>query len=132
MSKSPDEGQLAEQALHLEHFLDRLRADLTTTLRSRPITGARYEPVGGIDARPKASSAAGRLVGWSIATAGAAAVVRFRDGGDTTAPLIAVVTLPANSSQTKWAGPAGVSFVDGLFVEVVGTVEGAVWIGAVD
>jgi hypothetical protein len=79
----------------------------------------------------KAAVSAGQLAGYSLReTAGAAAVVRLRDGVDASGDIIVTVALPANGSANQWYLPHGIAFTAGLFVEVAsGAVEGVVYIG---
>lgn len=63
-------------------------------------------------------------------TAGAAAVVRIRDGGVITGDILDTVSLLANESAREWYGPQGIKGRSGLYVEIVsGTVEGSVRYG---
>lgn len=79
------------------------------------------------------SYSAGALAGLSLReTSGAAsAVVRLRDGEDTSDPgnILISVSLAAGESTRDWYLPAGVSFGRGLYVEIVsGQVEGSVFL----
>jgi hypothetical protein len=87
----------------------------------------------GAGGRPLAWAGAGRLVGWSVKSGDGASVVRLRDSrqpgeGD----VIGVLRLDIGEAQTVWLGPGGVSVTEGLYVDVVGDVEGSVYLGAVD
>jgi hypothetical protein len=60
--------------------------------------------------------------------------VFLRDGRDEMgARVLAVIDLDPDQTQTVWLG-TGVSFGDGLYLQRAGggTLQGAVWIGAVD
>ncbi len=72
------------------------------------------------------------LAGYSIreaATTAAAATVIIRDGTAASDPIVTVIELAANASETTVV-PGGVTCTDGVFVErVTGTTEGSVWLG---
>lgn len=76
------------------------------------------------------ASGFGRLSGWSIReTAGAVAVVRFRDGLDATGPIRGVTSMAANGESQGPNMDEGIRFSTGLFMErVSGTYEGAVFV----
>lgn len=70
------------------------------------------------------------LMGWSFleTTGTASASVEVWDGADTTAQLVAVVSLVAGESTRDWLGPGGVYCSEGLFVNVLtGAVRGTLW-----
>ena len=76
-----------------------------------------------------------RLVGYAIrettgvATAKLNLRLEFRPGGQILVPI----NLAANESAREWWGPTGLSFIDGMYLEIVsGSIEGAVFLGAVD
>lgn len=94
------------------------------------LQGARYVGVGAGGGRFMAWGAAGRLVGWSLRAVGAPATLVLRDSRTAAGEIIAEVSLAAGATETVWLH-AGVSFTDGLYVDVVdpGVVEGAVYIG---
>lgn len=78
------------------------------------------------------STSAGQVLGYSVreTSGAAAAVLRLRDGSDTSGDLVATIQLPANASATVWLAPHGVAFVQGLYAEVVsGALEGVVYLG---
>lgn len=120
---------------------DALRAELAAGLaesrNGQRITGARLAP---IYPNTLAATSRGRLVGWSMREAGdtltpaapAPAVVTVHDGRDATADVVAVIPLSAGAGTTQWLGPGGVSFGEAAYVEVVGTVKGSLYFGAVD
>lgn len=75
------------------------------------------------------SSSAGRLAGVTLHETSDTdrAVVKIHDGFDNTGDLLTVVSLAAGESVRDWFMPHGISFVYGIFVEIVsGAVEGAV------
>lgn len=74
----------------------------------------------------------GVLFGWSVSeNAGPAApgTVVIRDGVDVSGPILAVIELPADRSDTESLGPEGLSFMKGIFVEITGTVRGSIYLG---
>lgn len=79
----------------------------------------------------KISVSPGQLAGYSLAeAAGAAAVVRLRDGIDAGGDVLARINLAANGYADRWFLPHGIAFTAGLYVEVVsGAIEGAVYLG---
>lgn len=132
----PEEGT---KEIDYVRWLQQMQTDLTETLGGVMLRGARAVPIGtatGGTQRP--TSSPGRLVGWSLReTVGTqAAVVRFYDGRDASAPLVATASLPQGSDRMAWLSPGGISLQEGLFVEFVGglsqTVEGAVYLGAAE
>lgn len=69
----------------------------------------------------------GRLVGWSVTPVGATALLAYiRDGRDANGDVIAVIACqPGASSTHTICGDVGVSYTEGLFLDVVaGTVVG--------
>lgn len=107
-----------------------MAAGLEETRRGLRVDGAASRPVS-----PNAINvnAAGRLAGWSLRSAGGNVIV-LHDGADTSGDVLAVINLADQQSETRWLLPAGVSFVQSLYVEVTGagTLTGALWRGAVD
>lgn len=129
-SKENLEAALLAIPLELERIRSELQAGLQETHNARPLEGARYLPAGG---RGKAWSGHGRLVGWSVRAAGGAASVTLRDGDHDNADVIAVIDVPAGESRTAWFGPGGIDFGSlNLQRAGAGTVEGSIFIGAVD
>lgn len=108
-----------------------LESGFRSSLRGTRLTGALPRR---IDSAPVAYVAAGRLVGWSLYASGGPVRLLLHDGHDTTGDVIAVVDLVAGENETVWLGPGGVSFVEALYVEQIGTGTplGSLWIGAVD
>lgn len=115
-------------ALEAQRTREAFAAGQQETKDALRVTGARATPF-----RPTVTSAAGRLVGWSLLAGAAAATVVLHDGQTADGDVVAVVAIPANASTNHAIPGAGVSFVHGLFAEVTGgPVSGAVWLGAVD
>lgn len=75
------------------------------------------------------SRSAGLFAGYSVReTDGARAVVRFRDGDDTTDQrnILLTISLAPLESTRDWFMPSGIPYFTALYVEVVsGHVEGA-------
>lgn len=107
-----------------------LKASLATSQAGQRLRGDRPVAIG-VGGVRLAWAGPGRLTGWTLANPSAApATVRFRDSRNDTGTPVAVVVVPAGSSRDLVAGRPGVSFGEGLFVDVVGTVEGVAWIGS--
>jgi hypothetical protein len=125
--------------LAFEQLRTELQVGLTQFHNGARLRGARSKPVG-TGGTPMVWAGPGRLVGWSVHNTGAgAASIVLHDSRDPSGEIVAVIDLasPAawngmGSSDSLWAGEGGVSFGEGLFATIVGTVEGAVWVGAVD
>lgn len=117
-------------------FLNEMRTSLSQSLSGVLLRGARPVPVGiSPGASPSASSSPGRLVGWSLTEAGnpgSDASVRLYDGNPADGGLlVASIPLAVLQNTTESLNP-GPSLVRGLYVQTTGTVEGSVWLGAVD
>jgi hypothetical protein len=132
-----DEPQPSE--VDVFRWLAQMQADVVESVGGIMLRSARVVPLTVLPTIVSASP--GRLVGWSlrIPVFGAnPAVVRLRDGDSAAADLISVINLPAASSSNVWLSPGGVSFQNGLFVEVVTggsletAVEGTLYLGAAD
>lgn len=132
----PDEQEPSE--VDVVRWLSQMQADVV-------------ESVGGImlrSARPYlltvlptiVSASPGRLMGWSVReTTGANPyVIRFHNGDSPAADLVGMITGGGGTADNKWFGPGGVSFTEGLYVEVVTggglsqAIEGVVYLGAAD
>jgi hypothetical protein len=112
----------------LNDNLQQLHAGVKTTNAIRRL-GAEPRLLLGVS--QKLSNSPGRLAGVALReTAGAAAVVRVRDGFDANGDLILPIALAANASILEWFLPGGISYTAGLFFEVVsGAVEGCLYTG---
>lgn len=135
---APDETEPAQE-IDLVRWAMQMRADVAETVGGVMLRAARPVPLTVLPTR--ISTSPGRLVGWSlrIPVFGTnPAVLKFHDGADTGGDLVAVVNLPAASSDTKLLPGGGVSFSNGLYVELVTganletAVEGCVYLGAAD
>lgn len=106
-------------------------AGLTQFHNAVRLQGARYVGVGASSGRFMAWGAAGRLVGWSLRAVGVPTTLVVRDSRTAgIGEIIAEVSLAAGAAETIWLGP-GVSFTDGLYLDVAaGVIEGAVYVGA--
>ena len=68
-------------------------------------------------------------IGVKETTGTTAAVFNLRGGSGTSGILGLPYTLSGGQSVREWFGEAGLTFVEGLFLEVVtGTVTGCVWV----
>lgn len=122
-----------------EHFLEQLRAELTTSTGTIPDTGARTITLNGQPAMQVAASP-GALMGWSLreSTGAATALVEVRVGNsdnaaDASGALIVTIKLAAGESTRDWFGDSGIGFGAGLIVHLVsGAVVGAVYLRAVE
>lgn len=129
-----------EQA-HLEAIADRLVDETVARLASMQTELA--ESVGGVllrGSRPvplvdgrRVTSVPGTVVGLSVReTAGAAATLTLRDG-DVDGDIVATINLAAAESWTGvLAGPGGVFYAGGLYVELTGAIAGAVYLRGTD
>lgn len=112
----------------------RFQAGLTETTNALRVTGGRALPLYGT-ASQLVSNGRGRVTGWSLRETGGTnpAVVRLRSGRDSGGELIFTITVPAGQSSNVCAPAPGISYGDGVYVEVVsGVLEGSVLVGAVD
>lgn len=127
------EAHLAAIPLEIDRVHSSLAAGLQNFANGTRLQGARYVGAGASGA-PLVWASAGRLVGWSLSSAGAPCVVLLTDSRNGTGLTVAKITIPADASKELWLGPGGVSFVDGLYVTVTGAgvLDGALWLGAVD
>lgn len=134
---APDETEPVHE-IDVARWLSQMRADLAETLGGIMLRAAR--PVSLTVLPTLLSGAPGRLVGWSLheTTGTNPFLVRFRNGGDAAQPLIACASTAAGGVDTRWMASGGISFTEGLYVELVTganlstTVEGTVYIGAAD
>lgn len=131
--------QAALLALPME--LDRIAGQMASGLsefhNGNRVTAARYADV----TRRQVSNGRGRLVGWSMRNSHATdpLTVTIRDSRDAAGDVMATFTLAAGAGSTHQLGVAGVSFGEGLFLDVTGpaaavagSLVGAVWLGVVD
>jgi hypothetical protein len=132
----PDQDEPAHE-IDVARWIAQMRADLAETLGGIMLRGAR--PVSLTVLPTLLSGSPGRLVGWSLHETGGTNpfVIRFRNGGDSAQPLIACTTAAASGVDTRWF-TSGISFTEGLFIELVTggslstSVEGTVYIGAAE
>jgi hypothetical protein len=135
---APDEQEPADE-IRMVRWLEQMRADVAESIGGVMLRGARPVP---LTVLPTVlSGSPGRLVGWSLRVpvfSSNPGVVKLRDGRNADGDLIAVINLPAASSVTEWMAPGGVSFSNGLYVEIATGagletgIEGAVFLGAAD
>lgn len=126
--------RLADVLADLVTTLDATRAQnaavLAASQNAARLRGDR--PIGvGFGGVTLAWAGAGRLTGWTLRNPGADdVVVVLRDSRDAGGDAVATVVVPAGTSR-ELSHTVGVSFGEGLFVDVVGgTVTGVLWIGA--
>jgi hypothetical protein len=106
-----------------------MSAGLAETQRGLRVDGAAYKPVAENRLNYNGSR---QLLGWSLRAATADVVVTLHDGRDTSGDVIAAFTVQtAGPGSTVGLPGAGVSFVEGLYVETTtaggGTLTGALW-----
>jgi hypothetical protein len=126
--------RVAEALLEVEKHSSIIASGLTQFNRGQRLTGARSLPV---TAHGRLWGGLGRVVGWSVYAKGGPVEVLIRDSrvsadGD----VIGGFNLVDGEESTQWMGPGGVSFGEGVFLDVqagaLANLRGAVWIGAVD
>jgi hypothetical protein len=122
-------------------WLQQMQTDMAETLGGVLLRGARPVQIGSANgATTRAATSPGRLVGWSLRVSTLAAdpgVVQLRDGIDVNGDIIAVVTIPPGRDAQQWLAPGGVSFQNGLFVEILSGAglsvpSGAVFLGGAE
>jgi len=125
--------------LELERVSAELREGLGQFQGTTRLQAARVVPVGAAGGRDLAAAGEGRLLGWSLRATDGHVTVALRDSRGPFGDLIGYVDLPATATvpatDTRWFGPGGVSFTEGVFAEIVttaGTCQGVVYLGAVD
>lgn len=140
MSEKDVLAAIAGIPMEFERVRDELAEGVIQYHNAIPLQGARVITVGtaggpGLPGgRTLACAAAGRLVGWSLRATGGHVTVVMRDGRDIGGDPIGYCELDDTRSETIWLGSGGISFTDGLYVQVLGagTAQGAVYLGAVD
>lgn len=134
---APDEPEPVHE-IDLVRWASQMRADVAESVGGVMLRAARTVPLTVLPTILSASP--GRLVGWSVReTAGTSPyVLRLRNGDNSAADLVAIVAGAAGAADSHWFGPGGLSFTDGLYVEIVtgaglsSSVEGVVYLGAAD
>lgn len=135
MATVPPPAEKDTSEIDYVRWLQQMQTDLVESVNGVMLRGARPVQVGGsAGGTMRPTSSGGRLVGWSLReTSGEApAVVRLYDGRSADAPLVAVVAVGQGLAETQWMAPGGISLTEGLFVELVGAIEGAVFLGAAE
>lgn len=136
-TKKPSGDELLTHVLgtvdHLHKALGQLARGVQT-IQATQRQGANRQPINTDPAKAivagRVSGSAGRLLGMTMRETGnAGAVIRLLDGSDATGELIAVLVLAKGTSDALSLPAAGVAFVRGLFLDISGTVEGAVYTG---
>lgn len=132
----PDEQEPRE--VDVVRWLSQMQADVVESVGGIMLRSAR--PVLLTVLPTQLSGSPGRLMGWSVReTIGTNPyVIRFHNGSDAAADLVAMITGGPGTADNKWFGPGGISFTEGLYVEVVNggglsqSIEGVVHLGAAD
>jgi hypothetical protein len=133
----PDEPEPVQE-IDVVRWLAQMQADVAESLGGIMLRAAR--PVALTVLPTIASASPGRLVGWSVReTTGANPyVLRFHNGDNASADLIAMITGGGGTADNKWFGPGGLSFTEGLYVEVITgaglsqAIEGVLYVGSAD
>lgn len=129
------DGRLAEVLLEVQQHSAAIAAGLAQYQNGMRLNGARP-----MDAsrHPRLWGGEGRLVGWSLYAKGGPVELLIRDSrvagaGD---PLAGINLATDGASSVHWLGPGGVSFGEGVYLEVQSgnftALRGSVWLGAVD
>jgi hypothetical protein len=142
MATVPDPGpEKGTHEIDYVRWLQQMQTDMAETLGGVLLRGARPVQIGSASgATTRAATSPGRLVGWSFRVSTLATdpgVVQLRDGFDVTGDVIAVVVIPPGRDAQQWLAPGGVSFQQGLFVEVLSGAglsvpQGAVYLGGAE
>lgn len=134
----PDQDDSQVQEIDYVRWLMQMQADLAASLGGVMLQGALPVPIGmapGGSARPLSS--AGRIVGWSIhETSGTAPalVILWNSRTVGEGQPLAYIHIAEGLVETTWLGQAGISVTDAVSVQVAlgGTIEGCLYLGAVD
>lgn len=123
-----------EQAITILDAFDRLRMVLSVSNLAVVLQGAEVRPIRTGGNSTQVAGAGGRVMGWSLHetsnVAGAQLYLRDARDGDHAGDIIAALSLAAGESTRDSWFPGGLSFINGLLVDVVsGSVEGAVYLG---
>jgi len=132
----PDEEEPRE--IDVARWLAQMQTDVAESLGGIMLRAAR--PVALTVLPTIVSSSPGRLVGWSVReTVGTDPyVLRFHNGDNDEADLVAMITGGAGTADNQWFGPGGLSFTEGLYVELVSggglssAIEGVLYLGSAD
>jgi hypothetical protein len=126
--------RVAEALLEVEKQTAAVAAGLAQWQNGNRLTGARP-----IDAskHPRLWGGSGRLVGWSLYAKGGPVELLIRDGRDAgTGDPLGGISLVDGGNSVHWLGPGGVSFGEGVYLDVQSgnftALRGSVWLGAVD
>lgn len=129
--KNEIERILAHLDAEREHSRDVMRAAM-----SQFANGTRLKAARPVLLRPQSLLWGGgcRLVGWSVRAVGGVATLNLRNGRDSSADIVATITLSADGvTATQWLGPGGVDVGEALWADyAAGAVTGTVYLGAVD
>lgn len=126
--------RVAEALLEVQKHTAQVAAGLTQFNNGVRLTGARPLPV---NTHGRLWGGSGRLVGWSVYAKGGPVEVLVRDSrvGGAGDPLSGFNLVDGEESAI-WLGPGGVSFGEGIFLDLqagaLTALRGSLWIGAVD
>lgn len=118
-----------------------MQTDMAETLGGVLLRAARPVQIGSAPgATTRAATTPGRLVGWSLRVSTLAtdpAVVQLRDGIDVNGDLIAAIIVPPGRDAQQWMAPGGISFQNGLFVDILSgaglsTPQGSIFLGGAE
>lgn len=134
---APDEVEPLSE-INVARWLSQMRADMAETLGGIMLRSARAVPLTVVPSL--LSGSPGRLVGWSLhETTGANPwLVKLHNGTDSGAEVVAIAGGGGGTVDTKVFSAGGISFTEGLYLEVVtgaglsGAIEGAIYLGAAD
>ena len=132
-SRENTQAALAAIPLELERLVASVQAGLAESHNGNRVDAARYVAGSRLN-NAVANSGACRVVGWSVRAVGGVVALTLRDGRDASADPVGVVDLAAGASETVWLGSNGISVGEALYVQRTGagTVEGSIYLGAVD
>lgn len=133
----PDQDEPVRES-DLARWVAQMRADVAESVGGVMLRASRPVP---LTVLPTIlSGSPGRLVGWSVreTTGTNPYVIRLHNGDNSGADLVAAITGSQGTADNKWFGPGGISFTEGLYVELVtgaglsNSVEGVIFLGAAD
>ncbi|MFT3873424.1 MAG: hypothetical protein QM714_12505 [Nocardioides sp.] len=121
-----EQSELDAQIMFTE-WLETLRTQVIESVNGVALRGSRPVPVGAGVTRLATSPTS--LVGFALRNTNAGvSTLLLRDGFDATGEVIVPITLAPGESVRDWFGPAGVNLSIGLYAELTGSVDGAVFL----
>jgi len=136
----PDQREPAREIDYIR-WISQMQADLAESLGGVMLRAARPVALSlTASGTTQVSASPGRLVGWNLREVSGIGTltVRLHNGPDIGSPLVACATAPAGGVAQCWMAPGGISFTEGLTVEVLSgsglstQMEGVVYLGAAD